>query len=372
MSRQVTILSVALVLSLGASYLRWTAEEGTDAADTIVVLDAKAGEIEELRWDSDKLDMVLLPQSDARGDWLLVKTTEEKERPVAEPEAPQPDDEGEAAEEEPEDESPDDESAEEEDDLPEPPAPAQMETFTEVVEFKAGEAGDKLLESLSPMVAKRALDTVADDKLDELGLAEPEATLVVKRAGKGERTFQVGGEAYGTRDRYLRDAESGKVYLIEDDLLRPLKYGKTRLPDRELIGIETADIATVAITAPGGAVSFEQRNPDDPKAAYWAPPGGESDESAGNWMNKLLKLRSASFVQAEDTPTALSEALTIQVTGDDGVKTTLKLLEGTDPEGREAFYAESDFTRRQVKLHNAQAQDLIQDVETILDVPEEE
>ncbi|MCB9746120.1 MAG: DUF4340 domain-containing protein [Alphaproteobacteria bacterium] len=378
MSRQVTILGTLLGLSLVGSYMRWTAEEGTDLADKIVVLDAKAEQIKAVIWDSEELDLTISWKEDALGRYAMVTAVEQKERklPSAEPEEAIEDEEGAAEGEEgaAEGESPEPPEAAEEpsegesaEEPTEPPAP-EVELYQEVTEFKAGKAAEELLEDIAPMLAKRALAEVSGDKLAELGLDAPEGTLTVQREGKPDKVYEIGGEAYGTRDRYLRDTETSKVFLIEDKLLRPLKFGPTRLPDRELLGFDAADIATVKVSAVDAEVTYEQRNSDDPKAAYWAAPGEEGeDEEAGNWVNKLLKLKGASFVQAEEIPTGETLELTVVVTGEDGKAVTLEIFKGTDPEGHEAWYATSGWTRSKVKLHTSPASDLAADVETILE-----
>lgn len=369
MSRQVTMLSVALVAALVGSYLKWTSEEGTDDADTIVVLDAKADQIEEVGWSSEKLDMTLSSRKDDKGAWLLIKATEHKKRPLPpEPGALTPD------------EGVDDGTAEgEEPAAEEPAAEERFEVVDETTEFKGGDDADKLLEALAPMVARRALEGVGDDKLDELGLAEPEGTLTVKRAGKDVRTFALGGEAYGTKDRYLRDNDSGKVYLVEDALMRSLKYGPTRLPDRELLGIDAEKLQSLAVQRPAAGAEPElrttlvQSNRSDPKLAFWAPEGqAEKDESADTWVNKLLRIRSASFVQADETPTATATVAVIEATGADGERTRLELIKGTDPDGREAWYAKSTHTRLLVKLHASQAEGVVEDLETFMEPAESE
>ena len=86
-------------------------------------------------------------------------------------------------------------------DDPAKPEEDRFETYEEGKEFKAGKAGDELLAALSPMIAKRSLSNLPDEKLAPLGLAEPEATLTIQRAGKPDRVFDVGGAAFGTRDR---------------------------------------------------------------------------------------------------------------------------------------------------------------------------
>src|SRR5690606_34515516 len=51
-------------------------------------------------------------------------------------------------------------------------------------EFKAGPAGDTIVEGLAPFMAKRTLEGIGADKLADLGLEDPEATLTIARHGR--------------------------------------------------------------------------------------------------------------------------------------------------------------------------------------------
>lgn len=369
MTRQVPVFGVLLLVSLAASYSRWTTEKDAPDADTIFVLEAKPEQITEVIWDSEKLDLSLKSQKDKLGSFVLVKATEQKKRPIAKPAEPAP------AESPTEPATPEGEATPPEGEATPPEgeekAEPAFETYEVQSEFKAGAEGDALWENLAPFEAKRVLDGVAEAKLDELGLAEPEATLTIRRDGKPDKVLQVGGEAYGTRDRYLRDVETQRVYLVSDDTLRSLRFGTTRLPDRELIGVEAAEITDIALVTREGKGEFKHNNAADPKAAFWAAPGETTaNESAGLWINKLIALKSADFVQPEDTPTALQPALTVSVRAKDGTSIVLEIQRGLDPEGKEGWYAKSDHTRQLVKLHASQVRDVVDDAATVVSPPE--
>jgi len=356
-SKQAILYGVLLSLSLVGSYWTWTHPETPLAGEEVMVLDAKAEDITTILWDSEKLDLRLTVSEDAAGRYLLVKSTEQKRRlkPHSE-EAPAP---VEATPPSPETPPAEDPAKPEED---------RFETYEEVKEFKAGKAGDELLTALSPMIAKRSLSNLPDEKLAPLGLAEPEATLTIQRAGKPDRVFDVGGEAFGTRDRYLREKDTGTIYLVKEDLIRPLKHGTTRLPDRELVGVEMKELAKVTVKdATGAERSFEHRNRVDEKAAYWGAVGEEGSlEPAKTWVEALLKLKSTSFVAAEDTPTTTTVMATIVTEDAKGQKVTLELIKGTDADGKEAWYAKSTHTRLLVKMSSAQTGDLVADIPTVM------
>lgn len=356
MSRAILSYSAVLAASLVASYWAWTREAPIDEDETVTVVDVEADELERIEYRSESLDLDVVTRSDTKGSYLWVTATERKEKR----DAPIDDGHGHGADEH-EDEGHDDGEAEGDDG--EPP-----EIVVTNKEFKAGKNGDELLELLHPLEAERMLDTVADDKLDELELAEPEAVITLVRKGKEPRKLELGGEAYGTKDRYLRDAGSGKVYLVDDEFVRPLKYGNTRLPDRELFGLEISEMASLTISGATDSLELEQKNRDDDENAYWAVVGSdEPAEVAETWLEKVLRLKSAAYVQAEEVPATTEPAFSLVVTGADGTTVGFEVSSGMDEEGEETWYGRSDHTRELVRLHKGPASQAAEDLVTVFE-----
>jgi len=376
MNKQVIVLGVGLTAAMAASYLSWTSEEGTDEDDTIHMLDAKVEDIAKVTWDSEKLNVVVVAQSDDRGDYLWVTTTEQKRVPKDRShDNPDPhagdhtEHDGVEGNEPPGDESEGQEPVDE----PEP-----EEQFEEKIKhFKAGGAGSDLFDSLAPMEAARVLAGVGEDKYEDFGLVEPDASLTVEREGKDAKIFQIGGEAYGTRDRYVLDEGDGTVYLVDQDLLRPLKYATTRLPDRNLADIDKADIAKVTVSSvcepldtecEGATVEIEQQNAQDKENAFWALAGSdEPSETAEAWLDKALGLKSAGYIQEGDEPTEVSVRLQLILEGEE-TATTVEISTGLNPDGDETWYAQSEHTRGLVRLHKTQASEVAEDVESVLEI----
>ena len=357
MSRAILSYSAVLTASLVASYWAWTREAPADEDETVTVVDIEADELERIEYRSDDLDLDVVTRSDTRGSYLWVTATERKEKR----DKPLEDDGHGHGHEEGDDEDEGDEGDEAED---------AEEPVIEVVtkEFKAGKNGDELLELLHPLEAERALDTVPDDKLEELELHEPEAVITLVRSGKEPRKLELGGEAYGTKDRYLRDAGSGKIYLVDDEFVRPLKYGNTRLPDRELFGLDIAEMASLTISGATDSLELEQKNRDDEENAFWAVTGTEEPaEVAATWLEKVLRLKSAAYIQADEVPAATELAFTVVVSGADGTSVTFEVSSGLDDEGEETWYGRSDHTRELVRLHKGPASQAAEDLVTVFE-----
>jgi hypothetical protein len=226
------------------------------------------------------------------------------------------------------------------------------------------------MDSLAPLMAKRLIET-SGDKTSEFGLDDPDAVLTIRRQGKPDRVLEIGGEAYGVKDRYVRDTDSGKVYLVDDQTFKPLQYAKSRLPERNLIPTDKGEVVSVTVDADGQKVTLEHRNRDDKDAEFWGIQGSEdASDVAEAWLDKVFRLRSAGYIQTADIPTGLTPAFTMIVTGADGVATSVTVSSGSDPDGKETWYAKSTHTRELVKLHKVLASEAAEDLATVFNSDE--
>ena len=368
MIRSVAIYGGLLALTLGAAWMRWTAEPEPDLEGQIVLLQGDAEDIERLVWTTEDSESVIEQKEDARGRYLWVDHTKWKEVKV-DPPTPA---EGEEAPAEGEEAHADGEHADgehahadgEEAPAEEAPEP-EVERVAEVQAFKAGEKGDELLANLSPMMAIRRLEGVDDEKLESIGLAEPTGQMVVVRKGR-TATLDVGGEAFGTRDVYLRDVEDGSIYLVDDEIIRPLKYARTRLPDRTLFSIERPKIATATLTDPlGQSLAISQKNADDNANALWIRSNSpvEEDEQLNTWMDQAMKLKGSTYAKPDAMPENLVTQFSLTLTTEGGDSETLEVLrEGEDGD----WWGRSEHTRGLIKLLKGPSSSLAEDVGGLL------
>lgn len=339
MRRTVIIYGLALLASLFGAYRVWTAPGETDTGENVVVLAGTADELERVHYKSTKLDLSVEMRKDDLGRYGWVRA-----EPLGEEEpAPEPD-------------------------PANPHAPPPPKDDGTVQEFKAGKSGTSALDGLMPFKAKRALEGVTDEKLAELGLAEPEATLEIVRAGREPAVYEIGGNVYGGANVYVRDPASGKVYVVDAKVIRPLQSGKQSLPDRELVGVETKLINTITVQGGDASATFEQHNPDDQEAVFWSTAGSsEKNETAAGWIDKALRMRSSGYVQSTDDPGQLEPVLAFTVGTTDRKTIKVEVLRGYDDDGEELWYAKSEHTRGLVKLQKALAGEVTADLASVLD-----
>ncbi|MBM73900.1 MAG: hypothetical protein CMK59_00760 [Proteobacteria bacterium] len=302
------IYGTLLGLSLGLAWQTWTKEPDSSSQNGVVVLQGEEAQLEELMWDSTTAHIEIYRKKDALGSYLWVKYKDLKK----------------------------DESR----------------------EFKAGAAGEKLLKDLSPLMAIRKLDAPSTEKLSEIGLSQPETSLIVTRKGT-KRELAIGNEAYGTRDLYVQEKNSGVVFLVDDEKFRALKYASSRLPDRKLWAMEKPELAIQAKLKKddGQEQIFKQKNAVDRAKSFWFKAGEaeEKDAQVNTWLGKILKLNGAKHTDLSQAK--IIPQFTLELSEENGSKEELSIVLCDDE-----WYAKSSYTRGYLKLSKRSIEELVQDL----------
>lgn len=172
-----------------------------------------------------------------------------------------------------------------------PVAAAPPRTTTTLVSVGGA---DKLATALAPLKALRALGRIGDDRAAEFGLAEPDGTVTFKVSG-AEHKLVLGGTTPGGGDRYVLDPASGEVYVLKGEPLRSLESAESSLLERELHEWKDGDVTALQILA-GNKTRALVRGGEGAKK-FWADAAkpDENDETLGNWMSKLDRLRPMEF-----------------------------------------------------------------------------
>jgi Domain of unknown function (DUF4340) len=258
-----------MVVSAIAAVLVWTREQQPKAlaqAD-VTVWTGRAADIERVVYEAKKKTITLESKKDEVGRWFVVGIDKETPTPGRKPDAGADDDAGAGSE----------------------PAGRTQLTIVSVG------AGEKLLELLAPLKAFRAVGKVAEDRLGEFGLTEPEGTLTVRVDG-GERKLTVGAATPGGSDRYVRYEGNGEVYVVKGDIVRDLDTAENKLIERDLHEWKDPDVSSAKITAGGKTREIVRSGPEGKR--FWADPtaSDQNDETVSNWMGKIDKLKPTEYV----------------------------------------------------------------------------
>lgn len=173
---------------------------------------------------------------------------------------------------------------------------ADTEPARETIRFIAVEAATELGERLATLQAVRALGVVAAERLEDYGLhAEALPRLSVTLRG-GVRHLKIGGKAPGDGDVYVQAESDGRVYAVAGHLVRALDAAQSRLMERapHLWPVEQAQRARLEV----GEQSVELvQFPNTPGTWATASAPEEKNETATNWVRKVLRLRVTRYLE---------------------------------------------------------------------------
>lgn len=328
--RSVFIHFGLLVVAAACAALLWTRDKKAvslaSQAD-VTVWSARPSDISKIAFEGKKKKVVLEAKEDKEGRYFV--GTAEREVPVPH---------GDAG------------------------VPAAPETKSTT--FVSVTAADKLAEALAPLKALRAIGKIGEDREAEFGLNEVLGTLTVTLSG-GERKLVFGGATPGGGDRYARDPASGEVYAIKGDIYRDLDGGDARLLERNLHEWKGAEAARARITAGEKVREIVRGGPEGKR--FWADPAtpDQNDETVGNWMSKLDRLRPTEYAEAPPEP---REVVTrVEYAGDGGDMGYLELVRGPPgANGKPEYYLITERTRLHGKVPATLAEQVEQDVGSIV------
>lgn len=365
--KQTIILTGLLTLSLLGSYLTWTSDSTEVTEDGVAVF--AVTDVNHLDYTSKNVDVSIAKRVDPGGDYYWVTVTERKRAKKPKPTEPEPPEQAEEPEaEEPEAEEPKTEELEaeepktEEPEAEEPEAEEPIETTVHT--FRGNDTTEKLWEAFSPLLAIRQLET--DPSLEALGFSGDKAGTITISQGSGDLVIEIGGETYGSKDRYLKHKD--KIYLVEDKHLRSISSAKARLIERRVHPLTEKEITKVSLSYGDQSTALTQHNSDDRAAAFWAREGeSEADSAAGTWLGKLLRVKVQSYVE-KDPALFLQPVFTATLSGQDSNWTVEFFSEGD--ESNPDYYAKSSFNQSLVKLTKSLASDAAQDISAIFNSAE--
>lgn len=242
--------------------------------------------------------------------------------------------------------------------------PEGKEPKKQTTRFVSVKAGETLVKALAPLKALRAVGKVEPGRYEEFGLDKPEGTLKVTVDGK-EHALLIGGTTPGGSERYAKYQSSGEVFAISGDIAQSLMFGDSRLPEKDLHGFKNEEIERVRIQKGGKTrelVRVKEKNDG------WGDPATPSkqDETAGNWVTKLNRLRGSEFVEKPATPLKPADAV-VRVEYFDGGKAVgfVELYKVPGEKGND-YLARTEWDRWYVKVPSATAEQIETDVASVL------
>ncbi len=146
--------------------------------------------------------------------------------------------------------------------VPSEPAPAWVTKI-----FPGAKNVVRAVGALAPLVPRRVIGPVAEDKLERMGLDK--TTFLEVTAGGESLKLEVGAVTYGATTRYAR-LPSGDVVLIESKAIRPLEGPVARLVKRRVFDVDLEKVTHFEITADGRTGKFTHQDRQQRKKRFFA------------------------------------------------------------------------------------------------------
>lgn len=241
-------------------------------------------------------------------------------------------------------------------------SPAGAGGAGEPVQFLVGEPATRLLESVAAPRAIRDLGAVDAEREREYGLEEAPARLVVD-LGSGGRELLIGATVFGTRDQYVKDPASGRVYVMPGGTIGSLENAESMLPERRPHAFTFDRVSEATLRTERGERTMVRTGTSALGTRSWAPPErpDQPDQTFANFMDRLQQLWIADFAASVDRE-GLRRLLRVDYSDAAGRPLGhVELLRddrGDDPE----YYVWTEHSRVPARISRSIAEALDQDV----------
>ncbi len=336
--RGLGIHAAVLVVASGLAWKVWTEDEVGAAAfeSRVKVWEGPPDKLESIRLESPERTVVVTPRSDAEGRYYEVRV--DKEVPSKRsPAAP-----GAAG-----------------------ASGAEPEPAREKQAFIAVAEGEALATTVAPLMALRAVGRVEGDRREEFGFDDASSRVIVTVSGK-KHELVIGGLTPGGGDRYARLQASGEVFAVPGDLVRRLEHAETRLLERNLHDFGEGKPASVRVRRGDASRNLV---PVKGKVGGYADAEtpAQVDDTLGNWMSKLGRLRLKRYVADESE--LQGAKVTLAVDYYEGTKKIgfTELSVRQDEGAKKTYFARTERTRWPVEVLASSAKDLDQDAATLFE-----
>ena len=166
---------------------------------------------------------------------------------------------------------------------------------------RGSDAAEKLFTSFAPLRASRSLGILSAEKLKALGLdaAKKRITLVLR---KGNRTFAIAPAPAGGTEPYLRDEQSGQVYLVARSLLSDFQSAASLLVERHVHSFRLEDVDRIGVSH--GATKREFSVSRSERGVQLAPASApdKPDSAFKTWHDRVFATWPVEVLGKDEVP----------------------------------------------------------------------
>jgi hypothetical protein len=166
---------------------------------------------------------------------------------------------------------------------------------------RGSDAAEKLFANFAPMRASRSLGILAADKLKDLGFssANKRITLVLRN---GQRAFAIAPAPAGGTEPYLRDEQSGQVFLVARSFLSDFQAAASLLVERHMHTFRLEEADRIAVSQ--GSTKREFLVSRGEEGVRIAPAGAPNkpDSAFKAWHDRVFGTWPVEILGKEETP----------------------------------------------------------------------
>lgn len=234
-------------------------------------------------------------------------------------------------------------------------------------EFLVGQGADGLLALLAAPRILRNLGMLNAEREEEYGLDGSLESLVVQ-ADRETHELLLGTTVFGTNDRYVRDAASGRAYVLQGAALGSLVSAEQVYSETRLHAFTLDAVAAVTVRTERGERTMHKSSTGSSGSPSWTPtdaPFGRPDQTFANFMERLGQLWVSRYEPSIDRG-ALREVARIEYVDAAGNSLGHTELLLSDGDGEPVYYLATEHTRVPITLVSGAAERLNQDLAQLL------
>jgi hypothetical protein len=233
-------------------------------------------------------------------------------------------------------------------------------------EFLVGQGADGLLALLAAPRILRNLGMLNAEREEEYGLDGSLESLVVQ-ADRETHELLLGATVFGTNDRYVRDAASGRAYVLQGATLGSLVSAEQVYSETRLHAFTLDAVAAVTVRTERGERAMHKSSTGSSGSPSWTPTDAPDrpDQTFANFMERLGQLWVSRYEPSIDRG-ALREVARIEYVDAAGNSLGYTELLLSNGGGEPVYYLATEHTRVPITLVSGAAERLNQDLAQLL------
>jgi hypothetical protein len=166
---------------------------------------------------------------------------------------------------------------------------------------RGSDAAEKLFANFSPLRASRGLGILSAEKLKDLGLdgAKKRITLVLRN---GQRSFAIVPAPAGGSEPYLRDEQSGQVFLVARSFLSDFQTAASLLVERHVHAFRLEEADRLAVSLGAARREFLLSRSDEGLRIAPASAPGKPDSAFKAWHDRVFSTWPVEVLGKDEMP----------------------------------------------------------------------